>query len=1171
MRRAIRVPEDTRKRQAAASNPGQSVWVPAHAGSGKTHVLAQRVIRLLLDGTDPARILCLTYTRAAAANMANRVTKNLAAWTLMPDADLAAAIADIEGVAPSPERLRRARRLFARALETPGGLKIQTIHAFCEAVLHQFTLEANIAGHFELLDPAMEEALVGEARRALILTAVEGGDRRLGEAFAHLLDVAGESGLETMLSAIVRSRAALASFITALGGEEDGFSPLYRAFDLDPGMDHSHILAEFWPDPFFTREFARAFGERADAAGKKRAGEFAERLGRACAASETEEAFEALTQAFLTGTGNARKPRDLKTVMAKGVGEHFPAMETEFGRFCAGLERALDRCAMLDMVRATASVLIIAEWLIARYERLKNARGFLDFSDLVTRTVNLLGRQDAAAWVHYKLDKGIDHILLDEAQDTSPEQWRVVKGLAEEFFAGKGQHEDRRRTVFAVGDEKQSIYSFQGAEPASFYYNGHEFRLRVEASGGRFVTSRLDRSFRSTLDVLSAVDLVFSDQAVRKGLTLDPEPIGHSTVREDDPGYVELWPSLGPDVVEEPDDWTTPIDHASAPAVRLAERIAAQVDMWLAGGDMLEGQGRRVGAGDVLVLVRKRDSFVHALSRALKNRGIPVAGADRLVLADHIAVKDLAAIGRFVLQPDDDLSLAALLKSPIFGFDDDDLMAFAPGRGENRSLFRAFREAAPGRPDFGTAVEQLDLWRNEAGYRTPFDFYSAVLARDGVRRSMMARLGHEAGDILDEFLAFCLAAERAGTISLDQFLALLEEGGPEIKRELDQARGEVRIMTAHAAKGLEAPVVFLVDSGGAPVHDGHLPTLMPFQPPGEAGAPWLVWRSSAWNNAFQRSLVEAAREKGEEEYRRLLYVGMTRAEDRLIVCGYHGVRGQNASSWHAIVEAALAGSDRTSERTDPLTNETVLRYRVNEPVAVVPAAEGEPRAPETALPAALLRPLPPVAALPRPLSPSGAAAIIDPQPATGLSSLSPVLSGESGPGFAARRGIATHRLLQVLPQIAEDERESRALRYLERYGSNWTQDERKAVWRSVRAILEDDEFAPIFSPGSRPEIEIMGTVDLGDEKRAVAGKIDRIAVTQDSVFVVDYKTSRPPPAHISDVPPAHIAQIALYLELLRPIYPGRKLAAGLLYTEAPVLHAIDEARRAAAIARLSGG
>ncbi len=1174
MKRPRVIPPDTIALQAKASDPRNSVWVSANAGSGKTHVLSQRVTRLLLEGTDPSKILCLTYTRAAAANMANRVFGNLAQWTMLDDAALAKEIEAIDGSRPGRANLARARRLFATALETPGGLKIQTIHAFCEALLHQFPLEANIAGHFEMLDTQMEAALVGEARRAMISGAA-GEDRNgLVEAFAVVLERGGEFGLDNLLTEIVQKRDRLRDFIRQVVSPGEPFIDLFEEFGFEADETAANVAGSIWPDRYFDETFSGEYLRRAEQAGKSKAADFARNLSEACRTEDPVRRLQKLKETFLRKrNGEGWQPRDVKQIAAKAIVGHFPNFAEAFERMAIAVRDLSDRVALFRMLEGTRAALTIADWLIARYEQLKSGRGFLDFNDLITRTVRLLARQDAGPWVQYKLDKGIDHILIDEAQDTSPDQWVVVRKLASEFFAGLGARDDACRTIFAVGDEKQSIYSFQGADPEFFAASGREFSTQVGNAGGSFEKVNLSWSFRSTDDVLSAVDLVFAREDVRNGLTRDPAALSHRPIRANEPGYVEVWPSVGAEAVEEPDDWTLAVDHTKAAAIRVAENIAATIEGWLNSDEVIEGTGKRLGAGDILVLVRKRDRFVHALSRSLKSRGIPVAGADRLSLPAHIAVKDLAALGHFLLQPEDDLSLASVLKSPIFGETEETLFELAWNRSPGVSLMASLRRKSETNLFLAGIVAQLDKWANEAAFKPVFEFYAGILGRDRVRQKMVGRLGHEAGDILDEFLNFCLAEEQTGLPGLEAFLATLESAGPEIKREMDQTRDEVRIMTVHAAKGLEAPVVYLVDGGSAPFSDQHLPRLMPFESRNKLWhGPGFLWRSAAdVANGFSQEVSRGVREKAEEEYRRLLYVGMTRAEDRLIVCGYYGKRAPASTTWHAIVSHALCGTERSEDRQNPHTGETVRRYRVTEMRQLASGVEPETTAAASVdpLPPELFETLPEPTSLPRPLSPSGASALIEESDEPVASLRSPVLDASEEPSFAIQRGIAMHRMLQMLPGLPVVERRAASLRYLSRAGTGWSESEREQSYASVEAILEDTRFAPLFAEGSRAEVAIMGTLRVKGRDRAVSGKIDRLGVTAEEVLIVDYKTSRPAPSVIEEVPAAYVLQMALYRALLQPLYPGRRVTAALLFTEVPRLIPVSAEAMDAALARLT--
>lgn len=1169
MKKAYPIPTDTAASQASASDPQNSAWVSANAGSGKTHVLAQRVIRLLLRGTDPSKILCLTYTRAAAANMSNRVFSTLSEWTALGDVELAAKIEALDGRQPDHETMRRARRLFAEALETPGGLKIQTIHAFCESVLHQFPLEANIPAHFEMLDPQMEASLFAAARRDMI-SGTAAGDAGLAEAFATILERGGEHGLDALLAEIVRKRDGLRAFIAAAGG--DGFRALFDAFRFRAGITAEGLAASVWPLPGFLPDYFTTFARAAEAADARIVLNNLLPYARLAFAEDNPvRRLQLLAKAFLRADGEPYEPA--KT-FKKALLDQLPDLAERYLSAADAILEISDRLALFRMLEGTRAALTIADWLIARYEHLKRARGFLDFNDLITRTINLLARPDAGPWVQYKLDRGIDHILLDEAQDTSPDQWEVVKRLAEEFFAGLGARDNVHRTVFAVGDEKQSIYSFQGAAPVSFADSRLLFAGRVRDANAAFADLKLTWSFRSTDDVLAAVDRVFADPVVRRGISHDPDPLNHKAIRTDAPGYVEVWPSIGADVVDEPDDWTQAVDHAHAPAVRVAENVAATIAGWIGAGEIIEGRGKKLRPGDVLVLVRKRDRFVHALTRALKRRDIPVAGADRLSLPGHIAVKDLIALGHFLIQPQDDLSLAALLRSPVFDVSEETLFALAGERPSGLSLVASLRKQAGENTALAAIVAQLDTWSDEAAFKPVFEFYAGALARDGLRKKMIARLGPEAGDILDEFLSFCLAEERTGLPGLESFLSTLENAGPEIKREMDQTRDEVRVMTVHAAKGLEAPVVFLVDGGSAPFSDQHLPRLMPFDGSGEHwGGKGYLWRSASdVANGFSRAASVRARELADDEYRRLLYVGMTRAEDRLIVCGYHGKRAPSSGTWHSIVSRALVGAPESAEQQHPATGETVHRFHVTKlpPVAHAAAEEAAQTQQFEPLPKSLFQPLPPFEDLPRPLSPSGASALIDEAKEAVTDTGSPVLDTEAEPGFAVMRGLALHKLLQMLPGIAEAERREAAERYLKRAGSQWPESERDKALASVAAILADSRFEQLFASSSRAEVAVMGSLEIKGKLRSISGKIDRLAVTSGKVSIVDYKTNRPAPAALADVPPAYVLQLALYRALLQPLYPRHEVSAALLFTEAPRLIELPPAAMDDALARLTG-
>jgi ATP-dependent helicase/nuclease subunit A len=1160
----------TTRQQGLASDPRSLAWVSANAGSGKTHVLTQRVIRLLLAGARPSAILCLTYTKAAASEMSNRVFRTLSKWALLDDAALSREIEAMEGQTPSRAILAEARRLFARALETPGGLKIQTIHAFCEALLHQFPLEANVAGHFTVLDERAASDLIADVRRNLLIASTAEDDAELASAFATVMDFGSDTGLETLIGDIVSQRSALAE---GLRGIRDGNYErlLRRKLALLPDATREDCHEALQHLPGFSGAQGLDYISLAGQAGGVKVQESVQKLSAILTEADPQRRLATIRSFAFTQTGS---PRGNQAFYNAAMLKQDPSLEQRVADMLAHVIENLETLRKLDLVEASLAALTIAERLVRDYEDLKRRLGYMDFEDLIERAANLLTRSDAGPWIHYKLDQGIDHILVDEAQDTSPVQWRIIRALSQEFFAGKSAR-NVFRTLFAVGDEKQSIYSFQGARPEKLESEGRHAKAMAEAAELEFRSIRLPLSFRSTGHVLSAVDQVFSIPENRRGLGATDNGVTHQSSRLGHPGLTEIWEMIAPAENIEEDDWTLPFDATpeTTPPAILARRIADTIAGWIGSETIVEdGKARPVRPGDVLVLVRKRDGFVNALTRALKSRNsIPVGGADRLVLTRHIAIQDLMAVGRFMLLTDDDLSLAALSKSPLMGFSEEDLMLAAAGRGKKESLWQRFRTLADeGNAVFAQAVDLIASWRRLAETQNPFDFFSRILGPLGGRRKFFARLGTEVTDVLDEFLALALDHGAKGLPGLQSFISALELDPPTVKREQDKGRDEVRIMTVHASKGLEAPIVFLVDDGSAPFNASHMPKLRLVEE-GEDIPPIPVWLP---DSSLGVSLTDddTARRKGlaEEEYRRLLYVGMTRAADRLIICG-HRKKREIPDCWHKLVWSALAVDEARCRETlfKTRTEEwSGLAWTSGEPLrdlerhGVLAQAAGT-----FELPASLLKPLPAQARLPRPLSPSGAAAElegVDPRPAPGSR-----LFGEAETtNLAIRRGKMIHRLFQVLPDFPEAERRAAAERYLTRAATDWREEDRLLALDQVFAILENPDFSSLFGVTARAEANLMGVLATSERQFSVAGRIDRLAVEDDRVVIADFKTDRAPPKRLEDISTSYVAQLAIYREILRPLYPGREIECRLIFTTSGAGFCLTHAMLDATLAEL---
>lgn len=1143
MSRISAAPPEAVLAQRRASDPAHSAWVSANAGSGKTYVLARRVVRLMLAGTPPGAILCLTFTKAAAATMANRVFDLLGQWALMGDAALKATLHELDGGRHGAGEIRRARRLFAEALETPGGLKVQTIHAFCERVLHQFPFEANVASQFTVLDDLGQGELARRAKLEVLLEAAGAPDGQLGRALAHLSTVAADQTVDDLLSEALAARSAMAEDIAARGGLERAVASLGDALGLMPGESEAALEAAIVGEALLAPSEWVSVGETlVHLSSAQREKEVARLLKEAAGDPAGRAAsYEAI---FFTAAGERRKD-----VVTKAVREKEPALAARLAAEQDRLVLLADKRRAAALSEGTAALLTLAHAIAAKVEKEKAARGVLDFSDLIARTRDLF-RNVSARWILYKLDQGIDHVLVDEAQDTSPEQWEIVETLVEEFTAGEGAR-DRPRTLFVVGDEKQSIYSFQGAEPRRFGLLRNRFAAKFARAGRPFDRDiRLNFSFRSTQAVLSAVDRVFDDEDARRGLSFDEGPLApHEAARAAAPGLVELWPAIEPEEAEEPSPWTAPVDAPALgdPVERLAARIAGHVRLWLDRGHQLPDRARPIAPGDILVLVRRRGAIFESVIRALKNAGVPVAGADRLVLGEHIAVMDLLALGDCLLTPEDDLSLAAVLKSPLVGMGEEELFALASQR--SRSLWEALREA--GRP----AAERLAAWREEALRLPPATFYARVLSRDGGRRAMLARLGSEAADAIDEFLSMALAFETTEIATLRGFLAHMRAAELNVKRDMELGRNEVRVMTVHGAKGLEADIVFLADTTAKP-GGSHDPKIFAVQPPNApAGTPpRLVWSPSSRTDVDIVAEERArCREAQAEEYRRLLYVAMTRAADRLIVCGARPKRAAG-DAWYDIVERTLGGEAAEEEADDGAG--PVKRWRKGPQaagLAPVPAAAVAAQAP--ALPAWLRRDAPKAARPLRPLSPSG------------LGGEAPALPRDPAAlvrrEAAMRRGTLVHRLLQSLPDVAPELRQAAAARFL---SAQADLDEAARARLSAEALrlVADDRIAPLFGPGSRAEVPVAGRL----AGQPISGQIDRLLVTGERIVIADFKTNDPAPASLDAVPQAYVAQLAVYRALLSAIFPGRKVEAWLVWTALPDVMAVEAAAMEEALARL---
>ncbi|MGR3373786.1 MAG: double-strand break repair helicase AddA [Pseudooceanicola nanhaiensis] len=1099
--------DDATERQVRAAAPDRSTWLSANAGSGKTRVLTDRVARLLLSDVEPQHILCLTYTKAAASEMQNRLFKRLGEWAMKEDEALRA---ELRGLgAEGPFDLENARTLFARAIETPGGLKIQTIHSFCAALLRRFPLEAGVSPQF-----AEAEDRATALLRAEIVEAMAEGDEAalVAEMARHLTDESFDD-----ISRDVTAHAA--AFRDPLPDAE-----LARLFGLPSGFDHDQLLRAAFPTgcedvlPPLVAGLMR--GSSTDAKnGEKLSGLEVPSLA----------ALPVLEGVFLSGKG-AKEPFTAKS-------GSFPTKKTqaELAELMPAVEdwmRAIEAARNLRLGLAAAERMRalhgFAQAFVRRYEHAKQQRGWLDFNDLILRARDLLSDPAVAAWVLFRLDGGIDHILVDEAQDTSPEQWEVIERLAREFTSGEGARADRVRTIFVVGDKKQSIYSFQGADPREFDRMRADFATRLEPSASPLQVLELAYSFRSAPAILSLVDTVFTGRE-RAGFGGE-EP--HRAFKTAMPGRVDLWPVVEKAESPEDQDWTDPVDQLGQDdhRVTLARKIAAEIGAMIARKEPVPAEighsgtfgMRPVRAGDFLILVQRRSDLFHEIILACKEQGLPIAGADRLKVGGELAVRDIAALLSFLATPEDELSLAVALKSPLFGWDEQMLFDLAHKRGD-RPLWPALRDRRAAHPE---TLAVLDDLRLQVDYLRPYELIERILTRHDGRRKLLARLGDEAEDGIDALLSQALAYERSAVPSLTGFLVWMETDDLEIKRQLDSAGDRIRVMTVHGSKGLESPIVVLPDC--AQRRESATDRLLPLD-----GR--MVWGTRAEETpaalaAARNALVEARR----DERDRLLYVALTRAEKWLIVAAA-GDLGKDGAAWHDRVRVGME-----SLGAGPAEMPTGQGLRLESGDWGGPAEAVAPG--DTPATEVLSEFYGTPAVMPERF------ATLSPSDLGGAKAL----PGEAGldEAQAKRRGRQVHRLLEHLPGRDPGDWPDTAARLLRSGLDAAGEAEVALLLDEARRVLSKPELAPLFSGEALSEVPVSAEVGL---KKRLHGVVDRLILSDDHVLAVDFKTNAVVPDGLSDVPEGLLRQMGAYALALEQVFPGRRIEVAILWTRTATL------------------
>jgi len=1126
---------DPNVQQNHAANPQANVWVGASAGTGKTKVLTDRVLRLLLPknggepGAAPLKILCLTFTKAGANEMALRINKTLGEWTMLPENELMAKLRKLLGQDPSPEHMQSARRLFAQIVDTPGGIQIMTIHSFCQSILARFPLEAGLSPNFTLLDENQAADLLTKAQKSVLNNPPE----PVAEAIHTLTRMVNEEQFFQLLKDTIKERAQLQSLIQKHFNADGLYTELCRTLDIPAGQNPEDYITDACRDEVLNlpalRRICAALSVSTNAGDQ-------ERLDKIQSFAETPEDkraqhFERYRSFFLTDKDQPRK-----TVLRKPTLEDNPDFEDLITQETIRLQEILETQKRLYLANYTHHLLQVCIEIINQYNKIKQEHAAIDFDDLILYTYRLLENKKDAQWVLFKLDQRIDHILVDEAQDTNPDQWKIIDALCDEFYSAAPEDQDTTRTVFVVGDEKQSIYSFQRASPEEFERMRSHLRQKIEQSRAQWDDIALNISFRTTKSVLQLVDKVFTPAEMHKGLGI--HPIAHHSYRQGQAGLVELWPLFQAEEDETPPDpWDPPVkiieNRKSGPI--LADFIASQIATWIEEKEPLPARDRAVQPGDIMLLFRTRNPLVSYIIRALKNKNIPVSGADRMLLNEQIPIQDLLACAAFGLLPEDDLTLAALLKSPFIGWSEEQLFDLAYNR--TGTLWQELYQNHPDDP----ATVFLKQCMYDAKSLKPLDFFNALLHRkcpangQSGLQSIRARLGDDAIDPINEFLNLALDFEYDNIPTLQHFLHWMDSNQTVIKREMESGHNAVRIMTVHASKGLQAPIVILPDTIRSTRHvPGQSDKRLLW--PSQTGLSTPLWSPhSGIDPAPYKAAYEQIEERLDEEYRRLLYVAMTRAEDRLYITGHRGKTEPLPDSWYRYVEQAMRDWDEVEET--PEGHLRLYNPQTKDPDRATDRTDKETQE-QAPLPPWLSEPAPQEADTTGTLNPSRPR---EEEPPV----ISPLSQADNS---RFNRGNLIHTLLQFLPDLPPETRREAAQRYLNKNAPAQSEEARKEIESEVLRILEHPDFGPYFAENSQAEVPLTAKLPNGD---VLSGQIDRLVIGEDTIWVLDFKSNRPPPQKQEDVAAIYIDQMRAYRDAVQAIYPDKRIKTALLWTYTP--------------------
>lgn len=1109
-----------------STHPQNSATVMASAGTGKTWLLVTRLVRLLMQGVAPDTILAITFTRKAAAEMQVRLTERLRELAIATPERLGALLEE-QGIDNGAESRNRARTLYEEHLRSRQPVRTATFHAFCQEILRRFPLEADVPPGFELVEQDGE--LIEQAFEALYADATRNPKADIAHALTRLLEHCGsDSNLYSAMRSFLDHRSDWWAYVS------DQENPLAFAVhrlqeqlqlddcesDLRPAF-----LAEKSQD---IAEFAALLARHATKTNLSHADQLATAQ---LLDLSIDERYQALYDVFITGSGTIRK-RNASKALDKALGaaaaERFIGLHEALAAAVLALEDQRYRQQTLRGNRAWFEVGIA---LLQRYQQLKSEQRLLDFSDLEWRAYRLLTSADNAHWVQYKLDQRIDHLLVDEFQDTNPTQWRLLLPLLQEMAAGN----ERQRSVFLVGDAKQSIYGFRRADPQLLIAAGSWLKQHVDAVHVGLALSR-----RSSPAIMECVNRVFGEGGPLANQLQDFEP--HTTWHKNLWGEVRLLPLATADDEALPESEQTPRFRNPLTEARQnredqrffqeGRQIATAIQEMLQSGLLIgtEDDARPMRYGDILILVRKR-THTRYLEQALREAHIPYLGADRGTLLESLEVRDMVTLLQLLASPNDSLALATVLRSPLFSVSNQALITLArSGSGPWDQRLQALAEQGLDET-LSHAANTLNAWRQLADTLPIHDLLDAIYAQGNVQARYQAafppHLHSRVRANLTRFLELALEIDSGRYPSLTHFLDRVARMQNQLRDAPDEApvpgEDRVQIMTVHGSKGLEAPIVILADTASDPMADRAFRGFVEW--PADASKPTLMLLVGR-----KRELDEVTRERLQREEQRqkreqanLLYVALTRARQVLLISGTQPAR--TSLNWYGDLQQALQDADGNIE---------TLQWS-ERPLTAVGSGSSE-----TATESAHDEPLD--ERLTRSLQRAPAAIELNPSQTTDAAAHGSSASDDD----ALERGNVIHRLLERL--AATDQ--SGMQRCIDETAAEFCYQPTEspfADWATEAvAVRRATTLAPLFSGEGYCEIPL---VYRGDDGQAIYGIIDRVVVSDEQVWLVDYKTHRATePQQLDHIAEGYRQQLQLYAEGLRRIWPDRRLRASLLFT-----------------------